>query len=195
MTQQSDAMVVFTPSGRRGRFLKGTTILQAARSLGVDLDSVCGGRAMCGRCQIELSIGSFSKHGVESRSEHLGPFSEMEKEYAKSHEFLDGRRTGMFSQDLRGCGDRCFLRKARVHRQVVRKRAEVHAINLNPVVRMYYVEVQEPNMHDPSGDLQRLKDALEFDWRLENLTCDLRQIQQLQAALREGEWKVTAAVP
>ena len=193
MTQQSDAMVVFTPSGRRGRFLKGTTILQAARSLGVDLDSVCGGRAMCGRCQIELSIGSFSKHGVESRSEHLGPFSEMEKEYAKSHEFLDGRRLGC---SVKIFGDVVIdvPPESQVHRQVVRKRAEVHAINLNPVVRMYYVEVQEPNMHDPSGDLQRLKDALEFDWRLENLTCDLRQIQQLQAALREGEWKVTAAV-
>ena len=67
--------------------------------------------------------------------------------------------------------------ESQVHRQVVRKRAEVHDINLNPVIRMYYVEVQEPNMYDPSGDLQRLKDALEFDWRLENLSCDLRQIQ------------------
>ena len=49
-------------------------------------------------------------------------------------------------------------------------------------------------MYDPSGDLQRLKDALEFEWRLERLSCDLRQIQQLQQALREGDWKVTVAV-
>ncbi len=193
MTQNTDSMVVFTPSGRRGRFLKGTTILQAARSLGVDLDSVCGGRAMCGRCQIELSTGTFAKHGVESRHEHLSSLSEVETEYAKSHEFLDGRRLGCSVKIL---GDVVIdvPPESQVHRQVVRKRAEVHAINLNPVVRMYYVEVQEPNMHDPSGDLQRLKDALEFDWRLENLSCDLRQIQQLQNALREGEWKVTAAV-
>ena len=193
MTQISDAMVVFTPSGRRGRFLKGTTILQAARSLGVDLDSVCGGRAMCGRCQIELSTGTFAKHGVESRQQHLSSLSEVETEYAKSNEFLDGRRLGCSVKIL---GDVVIdvPPESQVHRQVVRKRAEVHAINLNPVVRMYYVEVQEPNMHDPSGDLQRLKDALEFDWRLENLSCDLRQIQQLQDALRDGEWKVTAAV-
>ena len=193
MTQISDAMVVFTPSGRRGRFLKGTTILQAARALGVDLDSVCGGRAMCGRCQIELSTGTFAKHGVESRQQHLSSLSEVETEYAKSNEFLDGRRLGCSVKIL---GDVVIdvPPESQVHRQVVRKRAEVHAINLNPVVRMYYVEVQEPNMHDPSGDLQRLKDALEFDWRLENLSCDLRQIQQLQDALRDGEWKVTAAV-
>ena len=193
MVEHSDAMVVFTPSGRRGRFVKGTTILQAARSLGVDLDSVCGGRAMCGRCQIELSTGSFAKHGVQSREDHLSSFSQLENEYSRTHEFLDGRRLGCSVKIL---GDVVIdvPPESQVHRQVVRKRAEVHDINLNPVIRMYYVEVQEPNMYDPSGDLQRLKDALEFDWRLENLSCDLRQIQKLQSALREDDWKVTAAV-
>ena len=193
MVEHSDAMVVFTPSGRRGRFVKGTTILQAARSLGVDLDSVCGGRAMCGRCQIELSTGSFAKHGVQSREEHLSSFSQLENKYSKTHEFLDGRRLGCSVKIL---GDVVIdvPPESQVHKQVVRKRAEVHDINLNPVIRMYYVEVQEPNMYDPSGDLQRLKDALEYDWRLENLSCDLRQIQKLQSALREDDWKVTAAV-
>ena len=193
MVEYSDAMVVFTPSGRRGRFVKGTTILQAARSLGVDLDSVCGGRAMCGRCQIELSTGSFAKHGVQSREEHLSSFSPLENEYSRTHEFLDGRRLGC-SVEILGDVVIDVPSESQVHRQVVRKRAEVHDINLNPVIRMYYVEVQEPNMYDPSGDLQRLKDALEFDWRLENLSCDLRQIQKLQSALREDDWKVTAAV-
>ena len=193
MTTTSDAMVVFMPSGRRGRFATGTTVLQAARSLGVDLDSVCGGRAMCGRCQIELSTGSFAKHGVESLDTNLSAFSKLEIDYAKVHSIADGRRLGCSVKIL---GDVVIdvPPESQVHRQVVRKRAEVHAINLDPIIRMYYVEVQEPNMYDPSGDLQRLKDALEFDWRLENLSCDLRQIQQLQAALRQGEWKVTVAV-
>ena len=193
MTGPTDAMVVFTPSGRRGRFAKGTPILQAARALGVDLDSVCGGRAMCGRCQIQLSVGSFAKHGVESRTEHLSEFSTLEINYAKAHDLAKGRRLGC---SVRILGDVIIdvPPESQVHRQVVRKRAEVHDINLNPVIRMYYVEVQEPNMYDPSGDLQRLKDALEFEWRLEGLSCDLRQIQQLQQALREGEWKVTVAV-
>ena len=193
MTGPTDAMVVFTPSGRRGRFAKGTPILQAARALGVDLDSVCGGRAMCGRCQIQLSVGSFAKHGVESRVEHLSEFSTLEINYAKAHDLAQGRRLGCSVKIL---GDVIIdvPPESQVHRQVVRKRAEVHDINLNPVIRMYYVEVQEPNMYDPSGDLQRLKDALEFEWRLEGLSCDLRQIQQLQQALREGDWKVTVAV-
>jgi|TARA_B100000315_G_C14150842_1_gene395657 hypothetical protein len=38
------AFVVFTPSGRQGRVALGTTVVDADRALGADLDSICGGR-------------------------------------------------------------------------------------------------------------------------------------------------------
>src|SRR5215468_4973017 len=66
-----DALIVFTPSGKRGRFPLGTPVLQAARSLGVDIDSVCGGRAICGRCQINIGEGEFAKHGITSSKTHV----------------------------------------------------------------------------------------------------------------------------
>ena len=189
-----DALIIFTPSGRRGRFPLGTPVLQAARALGVDIDSVCGGRALCGRCQILLSEGEFAKHGVTSSTDNLSPFSEMEARYQKEVGALKpGRRLSCSSQLL---GDVVIdvPPESQVHRQVVRKRAEVHDIELDPVVRIYYVEVQEPDMHDPSGDLRRLQDALEFEWRLTELRCDLRFVQDLQSALRAGGWKVTVAI-
>ena len=33
--------------------------------------SVCGGRAICGRCQVTVGEGSFAKHGITSTAEHL----------------------------------------------------------------------------------------------------------------------------
>ncbi len=65
------AHVVFTPSGKRGDFPLGTPVLQAARQLGVDLDSVCGGRGICGRCQCSPSFGDFSKFKVKSQEQNL----------------------------------------------------------------------------------------------------------------------------
>jgi uncharacterized 2Fe-2S/4Fe-4S cluster protein (DUF4445 family) len=62
----TDVKIVFTPSGRQGRVPHGTSVLAAARQLGVDIDSVCGGRAMCGRCQVNVGVGEFAKHGIRS---------------------------------------------------------------------------------------------------------------------------------
>src|SRR6202044_3180967 len=60
--------------------------------------------------------------------------------------------------------------------------------------RLHYVQVKQPDMHDPSGDLRRLFEALEAEWSLEGLTCDLSVLQVLQPALRTGAWQVTVAV-
>jgi len=81
-----------------------------------------------------------------------------------------------------------------VHRQVVRKAADAHPITLNPLVHLHYVEVREPDMHDPAGDLQRLLEALNKEWNFGPLRADLQVLQKLQAALRKGEWRVTVAV-
>jgi uncharacterized 2Fe-2S/4Fe-4S cluster protein (DUF4445 family) len=73
MTSAGGSLVVFTPSGKRGRFDEDSSPLDAARSLGVDLDSVCGGRGICGRCQVVVAEGEFAKHGITSRADHPRP--------------------------------------------------------------------------------------------------------------------------
>jgi len=188
-----DALVVFTPSGRRGRFPVGTPVLQAARSLGVDIDSVCGGRGICGRCQVLVSEGEFAKHGLVSRADNLSSFGAVEQEYCATQKLDAGRRLSCSAQLL---GDVVIdvPSSSQVHKQVVRKQAEAHDVELDPLIRLHYVEVQQPDMHDPSGDLRRLEDALEFEWRLTDLACDVIVLQQLQVALRDGQWKVTVAV-
>lgn len=188
-----DALVVFTPSGKRGRFPVGTPLLQAARTLGVDVDSVCGGRALCGRCQVLVMEGEFAKHGVNSRPQNLSPPSEAEQNYARRKGLQSGRR---LSCSARIEGDLVVdvPPDSQVHRQVVRKAAESRVIVLDPVVRLHYVEVKQPDMHDPSGDLQRLLEALHTQWNLHDLQCDLAALSGLQMALRAAEWKVTVAV-
>ncbi len=188
-----DLLVVFTPSGRRGRFPAGTTVLDAARALGVDLDSVCGGRALCGRCQVELSVGEFPKHGIVSRAEHLSPAGAEETGFSGPRGLAPGRRLGCSARLL---GDVVVDVPAdsQVHRQLVRKRTEVHEIRVDPAVRLHCVEVAEPDMHDPASDLRRLEEALAFEWGLEDLACDAQVLTGLQRALRDGGWRVTVAV-
>ena len=189
----NDVLVVFTPSGKRGRVAHGTTVLQAARDLGVDLDSVCGGRAICGRCQVTLSEGAFPKHGIESRAAHLSGLGENEVAYDEIDGLAEGRRLGCSARLL---GDVVIdvPPESQVHRQVVRKRTEVHDLSVNPLVRLHVIEVSEPSMHEPVSDLRRLLEELEFEWGLTDLECDLHVLTTLQGALRAGQWQVTVAV-
>ena len=190
---KKDAMVVFTPSGKRGRFPLGTRLLDAARNLGVDVDSVCGGRAICGRCQVDVAQGEFAKHNIVSRSENLSPRGEAEQNHMLRRGLADDRRLSC-QATLQADVVIDVPAASQVHHQVVRKPHEAHDIEINPVVHLYYVEVAQPDMHIPSGDQQRLFDALEKDWQLDNLSCELGVTQTLQSCLRRGDWQVTVAV-
>lgn len=188
-----DPLVIFTPSGKRGTFPVGTPILTAARQLGVDLDSVCGGRGICSKCQITPSFGEFPKHGLTVAEDALSEWNAVEQRYDDIRGLTKGRRLGC-QATVQGDVVVDVPETSQVHKQVVRKRAEARDITMNPTTRLYYVEVQEPDMHDPSGDLQRLVAALRRDWDLPELEADLGVLKSMQPALRKGEWKVTCAV-
>ena len=191
---ENNAFVAFMPSGRRGRFPIGTPILDCARQLGVDIDSVCGGRGICGRCQVVVAEGEFSKHGIQSVAGHVSPRGEPEN--------LFDSRKGLAADRRLSChallwGDVVIDVPAdsQVHKQVVRKRAEVRDILMDPAIRLHYCVVDEPDMHNPLGDFERLLKALHEQWGIEDLEeIDMRVLRTLQDSLRKGDWKVTVAL-
>ena len=190
---EKDALVLFMPSGKRGRFPLGMPVLEAARQLGVYVESVCGGRATCGRCQVSVQEGNFAKHKIVSANDHLSPIGPKEQRYAEVRELPDGRRLSCSAQIL---GDLVIdvPQDTVINAQVVRKDSDGRVIERNAAVHMCYVEVEEPDMHKPLGDLDRLKLAITNDWKYENLDVDFHLIPQVQSILRKGEWKVTAAI-
>lgn len=187
------ALVLFMPSGKRGRFPVGTPILEAARSLGVYVESVCGGRATCGRCQVEVQEGRFAKHGITSSSDHISAIGPKEQRYAEKRELKPGRRLSC-SATIEGDLVVDVPQDVQVNAQVVRKDVDTRVIARNPAIHMCYVEVEEPDMHKPLGDLDRLKAAIEKDWGYKNLQVDAYLLPQVQQILREGKWGVTAAI-
>ena len=191
-----DLKIVFTPSGRQGAVKKGTNLLQAARQLGVDVDSVCGGRAMCGRCQVNVGDGAFAKHGITSSAENLSAPSASEARYAEKRGLADTRRLAC-QCTVEGDLVIDVPAESQVHNQLVRKAADNRTIALNPPVRLCYIEVREPDMHEPSGDLRRVIEALETQWadRVTGaIDCDLHVLRELQPALRKGKWAITVAL-
>jgi len=190
---QKEPLVLFMPSGKRGRFPVGTPVLDAARKLGVYVESVCGGRATCGRCQIEVQEGNFAKHKIVSSLEHISAKGAKEERYEKIRGLPDGRRLSCSAQIL---GDLVVdvPQDTVINAQVVRKAATDRVIERNAAVQLCYVEVDEPDMHKPLGDLDRLKVMLEKDWGWKDLLIAPHLIPQVQTILRKGNWAVTAAI-
>ena len=188
------AKVVFTPSGRRGVFHLGTPLLEAARELGVDIDSVCGGRGLCGRCQILCNEGTFPKLGITSKHDHLSPFSATERKYGERKKpLIPGRRLSCHTTVQ---GDLLIdvPPESQIHRQLVRKEAQQRDITLDPVVHLHFVEVQEADMFEPRSDMTRLMEALCHQWGFAELTWRTPVLNDVQPALRTGNWSVTAAI-
>lgn len=192
MTQQ-DPLVIFTPSGKRGRFPVGTPVLTAARQLGVDLDSVCGGRGICSKCQVAPSYGEFPKHGVTVRDDALSEWNKVEQRYDDIRGLKEGRRLGC-QATVQADVVIDVPAESQVHRQVVRKAASAREMIMDPATRLYYVTVTEPDMHEPSGDLERLEQALREQWQVEGITAALPILQKLQPTLRKGKWTATVVL-
>lgn len=193
MPDQSSATthrLILMPSGRQGDVSHGTTVLRAAQTLGVEIESICGGRQTCGKCLIALERGSFPKHGITSLDEHLSPPDQVERDYAAAHGIdLNERRMSCVARIL---GDVLITvpEESQARKQVIRKEASSLTIEVAPAVRLVYVEV-EPAELGGSSDWQRLQTALAEQWDLHNLTLDPVLLLSLQKTLRAGNWAVT----
>lgn len=192
MTQEDTAQLILLPSGRRGPIARGTDLLAAARSLGVELESICGGRQTCGKCQVIVEEGRFLKHGIESGPGHVTPVEAVEAEYCASHGIV-GRRLACAARLL----DDVLLtvpEESQARKQIIAKAATDRTVEIRPAVRQVYVEVEPAGLDDRRSDWQRLAAALESQWDIVQPTIDGRVLPELQPALRAGRQTATVSL-
>ena len=191
---QGVVKVIFQPNGRQGEIPTGTTLLEAARRLGVEIESICGGHQTCRKCKVLVEEGDFAKFGVTSRADHLTPPGERETSNAAKYNFEANARMSCGCQVT---GDVVIRvpEESQTRKQVVRKAAGVaREITVDAPMRLYYVELPAPQLKDHRGDWERLRDELHTVHGLENLRCDLSVLRTLQPALTAASRTVTATV-
>jgi uncharacterized 2Fe-2S/4Fe-4S cluster protein (DUF4445 family) len=187
------AMVIFQPSGRRGEVPKGVNLIDASRLLGVDVESLCGEKKICGKCIVRIEEGHFEKYGVMSSLNNVSAWQEEEEKFINSDRKQKGFRLGCVAKVK---GDLLIFvpEASRAGKQVVSKAARNIHIDHNPAVRLYYVEVDPPSFEEPTGDFERVCRRLDRDYGLQNLTIDIYCLRSLPEALREGNWAITVSV-
>jgi uncharacterized 2Fe-2S/4Fe-4S cluster protein (DUF4445 family) len=187
------AKIIFQPSGRRGEVDEGVTIIEASRQLGVDIESLCGEKKLCGKCKVRIEEGFFEKYGIQSSRDHAGEWLVEEGKFINAEQRNDGYRLGCCAKVE---GDLLVFvpEESRAGKQVVSKAAREIHIDWDPALKYYYVEVPEPTFERPTGDMERLLEQLSEGHGLNGLDIDYRCLRSLPDRLREAGGKVTAAV-
>lgn len=186
-------MVIFQPSGRRGRVSVGTSLLDAARMIGVGIESLCGGEQVCGKCRVRIESGSFSKYGIQSDPNNAGPWRDTEGERITPEESAQGVRLACATTIS---GDLLVYvpEESRPGKQVVSKDPRPIPIHCDPAVKTYSVRLSQASMAAPTGDLERLLLALEAAHGVDGLEIDIQSLRDLQQCIREGRGAVTVSI-
>jgi len=185
--------IVFTPSGLDATVETGTSVLEAARVLGVDLDTVCGSRGICGRCQVTPSIGSFAKWGIDVAADALSTPGELETNYRGNRPLGEGNRLGCSAKI---CGDVVIdvPASSQVHRQVVRKDLDLDPIVVDPFFALYYVIVPISQLGDSASAAELLCDAVASQHGVARPGIAASALTQVHVAADQGEKGATVAV-
>ena len=184
---------MFTPSGLTGSVESGTTVLDAARRLGADLDTVCGGRGICGRCQVVPGVGSFAKWGIDVTADALSAPAQLEVDYHGNRPLLAGQRLGC---SARICGDVVIDVPAmsQVHRQVVRKDLDLAPIVIDPTFALFYVEVAPAELGDAVSASGMLRNAVAEQHGRSLPDVDGRVLPDVHRALARADGAATVAL-
>ena len=174
--------IVFNPSGVRASVAAGATVLDAARAGGVDLDSVCGGRGLCGRCQVSpVTSGVLSEPGPT------------ERRYRGRRPIAPGCRLGCQALVL----DNAVIdvpEASQVHRPVVRKAIDLGDVTIDPVITLHYVELPEVVLGFEAAELDLVSDALALDWGIHEAEFPLQVLAGLSPAISAGNRAVTVVL-
>lgn len=185
--------VIFQPSGRRGKVPEGTPIIEGARKMGVDIESVCGRKQTCGTCKVVIEEGFYPRWNVESKRDHCSPWQSDEGNLISNEKKEKGYRLSCMTK-VQGDLMVFIPEESRGGQQVVRKAHGEIKITLDPAIKAYDIEMTTPTLNNVQADLSRVYTALENFFGLTNLNIDLYALRKLPNVLREAKFNVQVIV-
>ncbi|MBN1630949.1 MAG: DUF4445 domain-containing protein [Thermoleophilia bacterium] len=195
-------MVTFQPSGVSATAQPEEDILSVARTAGVEIESACGGKGVCGKCKVRLQSAAGAAMAGRSTTGSAGddplagvvtPPTRAEEDKLGAEALADGWRLAC---QTRVSGPvRVFVpEESRRVVQVVRKEAGQRTVPLDAAVKRYRVTLTPPTLHDAEADADRLLAALEAQKGLSDLSFDLRVLQALPGVARSAGWDLSVIV-
>jgi len=151
--------VIFTPSGQRITANAGQTVFDVALEVGVDIQSICGGKGLCKRCQIEIDEGKHAKFNIDVSVDNVSKLSPTEKKAIHDNELSDMRRLACRAKI---CGDLVvnIPADAREAETSIQKKSTAFETELNPSIKLHMLKLPVPTLEDNPSDGEALSSML-----------------------------------
>ncbi len=197
--------VRFLPDDKVVEVDEGTPLMEAAERVGVYLNSLCGGKGVCGKCKVKILKGDVKpdKHSLSVLSSEeikngfllacqlkvtcdleveIPPESRLEDEQI----LIEGRRR-IVEETVFSYSDPEWVS--------VKKIAYDPASFIDPLTRKVYIELPEPTIDDNISDRSRLERELRKKFKKDqSFDIELSCLRELPFTLRENNFKVTTTL-
>jgi len=180
---KEEVEVIFQPVGKRTAVKQGTTIMEAVKSYGIDLSTICGGKGTCGKCKVRIDSGR----------EFLEELTPAESKHLSNDEIESGYRLACLTK-LRGRTIVTIPERSRVGQQRLQTEGLDVPLSPNPFIKKYFIKMSRATLEDDKPDDIRIYDAIREQHGIENLDIDYDITLNLPIVLRKGNWEVTVVV-
>ena len=174
--------ITFQPDGKRVKINKNQSVLEVALINGIDLISICGGMGKCGKCKI-----------IINDNVSVNSITDEEKKLLTEKEIENGVRLACLVK-VQGNITVKIPEYSRTGKQRLQVEGIKTTIELDPSVKKYYIEMEDPTLEDPRSDYDRIIEKLYEKFRLENLKISFSVIKNISKVVRESEWKITVVI-
>ncbi|PIW11744.1 MAG: hypothetical protein COW35_05380, partial [Candidatus Infernicultor aquiphilus] len=181
--------ITFLPDKKNIEVNQGTTALEALERAGINIDTPCGGKGICGKCKILINTGITTATPIE---EELLSEEEIKKGFrlacqaklfkdtiieVPSEIRLDFK--GVFSSNLKG---------------------DIHRIKknfaLDSNLKKVFLGLEKPSLDDQRSDWERIKDGLSLKKieNISNLKISLPILKKIPLLIRKADFRVTVTI-
>jgi uncharacterized 2Fe-2S/4Fe-4S cluster protein (DUF4445 family) len=174
--------ITFLPEGKHLDIKSGSTVLDATRKMGIDIQAPCGDLGLCGRCKIVLGKG---KNLAELPTE-------TEKKILSTKELDDGYRLACQCKvSEKGLLSVIVPPESKISQQRIVIQGIMPQFQMSPIVKDTIIELKKKQ--ESKSDSETLLEALSENG-FTDVSIDIDAIRRLPDVIREGNWSINATL-
>ncbi len=171
--------ISFEPEGRKVIVQSGENLFEAARQVGIEIRSECGGKQSCGKCRV-----------IIENQAYVSKLSAFEKKHLTPDEITQGYRLACSCTIDKGDFVVFIPSESRIGKSKIQVEGMERPVRLNPAITKVRLQIAKPTLNDIRSDFERLIDLLHSKGFV-NLEIEPALLEYLPKSLRDANWDIT----